>query len=375
MENIKGFWSYVHDDDTTEGGMIIRLAQDIQNQYEMIAGEKITLFVDRDALEWGMDWRNGIDTGLLTTAYFIPVITPRFFKSVECRRELQTFAKQAEQLGLRDLIMPILYVHVPELDLDSTGDKLMDLVKTYQWEDWTDLRFAASDSPEYRRAVARLASKLADVNRKMDEEVSSSSETPKIAPDNVEVLPKTEDEDLTPGSMDLISDMEETLPEWTETINEISAEITTIGGIFTRGSSKITKLDKRNANYSDRLAAIKVIAKELKKPAENINELGSKFNSHLYKVDLGIKVIADQIKSNPHSTNNPQSEDFIKSIREFDTSVDSGLSSLEGMLTQMEPLEGMSRDLRYPLKRMRKGLTLMLEGREIVKDWVKILES
>lgn len=86
-----GFFSYVHADDEAERGRIAQLARDIAERVEMLTGETIELFFDRDDLEWGDDWRNRIDNSLASTAFFIAILTPRFFTSSECRREAQFF--------------------------------------------------------------------------------------------------------------------------------------------------------------------------------------------------------------------------------------------------------------------------------------------
>jgi len=52
---LKGFWSYVHADDDADGGRVSRLAHDVAAQFEMLTGEKIDLFLDRDDIEWGED--------------------------------------------------------------------------------------------------------------------------------------------------------------------------------------------------------------------------------------------------------------------------------------------------------------------------------
>jgi hypothetical protein len=47
---------------------------------------------------------------------------------------------------------------------EQPEDDLVVLVQTFQWENWTDLRFSSPDSEPYRRAVARLASRLVAAN-------------------------------------------------------------------------------------------------------------------------------------------------------------------------------------------------------------------
>src|SRR6266511_2403370 len=123
--NARAFWSYAHRDDEAENGRIAGLARDVVAQYEMITGEMIELFLDTDSLEWGDEWRPKVDASLSSVAFFIPVLTPRYFQSVECRRELNFFARQATRLGVRELVMPILYVDVPACT--------MTLLLTRQW--------------------------------------------------------------------------------------------------------------------------------------------------------------------------------------------------------------------------------------------------
>ena len=113
MANSQGFWSYVHADDQAEGERISRLARDVAGKFEMLTGEPLALFLDRDGIKWGEVWRDKIDSSLASVAFFIPVLTPRYFRSPECRRELQFFARQATRLGIKELVLPLLYVDVP----------------------------------------------------------------------------------------------------------------------------------------------------------------------------------------------------------------------------------------------------------------------
>ncbi len=151
MANLQGFWSYVHADDQAEAERISRLARDVAGQFEMLTGESLALFLDRDAVKWGEDWRDKIDSSLASVAFFIPVMTPRYFMSPECRRELQFFARRATNLGIKELVLPLLYVDVPALHDETATDDLIALVRTFQWEDWRELRFAELTDEGYRR--------------------------------------------------------------------------------------------------------------------------------------------------------------------------------------------------------------------------------
>ncbi len=87
------FWSYTHEDDKHEDGAIVRLAERTGEEYSLLTGERLTVFVDRNDLAWGEHWKQRIDDALVSTTLFIPVITTRYFASEECRRELFRFAR------------------------------------------------------------------------------------------------------------------------------------------------------------------------------------------------------------------------------------------------------------------------------------------
>jgi hypothetical protein len=70
MASYQGFWSYVHADDEAEGGRITSLARDLAAQFEMLTGEQLALFLDKDALQWGDDWQRQINSNLEGVAFF-----------------------------------------------------------------------------------------------------------------------------------------------------------------------------------------------------------------------------------------------------------------------------------------------------------------
>lgn len=168
MPDWEGLWSYVHADDLADGERISKLARDVGDQFEMLTGETIEIFLDKDALQWGDEWRERIDDALSSIAFFVAVLSPRYFKRPECRRELNFFARRATDLGVKELVLPLLYVDVPGIHDDDVVDELVALVRTFQWEDWRDVRFLDVASEGYRRGVTRLAARLVDANTKAE---------------------------------------------------------------------------------------------------------------------------------------------------------------------------------------------------------------
>lgn len=366
MTLARGFWSYVHKDDEAEAGRIAQLARDVVAQYEMITGDSIDLFLDRDKLQWGDDWRKAVDGSLASTAFFIPVLTPRYFQSVECRRELNHFLRRAEALGLRELVMPILYTDFKGRHEDPPSDDAVALVKRHHWEDWTELRFASSTSPEYRIAVAKMASRLAEAN-----EIADKANVVEAA------LALTEEDDDSPGVVDLMAQTESALPEWAETVSLIGQEISSIGELMQDATADINVANGKQQSFAARLTILRQVSSKLKEPADKIRGFGEQFTKQLNDVDQGVVLIIQNIPGEVESQ--PEMKDkaceFFRAIQTMAHASDNGLGSLKQLIDAIQPVEAMSRDLRAPLKTLRRGLTSMYEGREVINSWVELIDQ
>src|SRR5215216_2598125 len=158
-----GFWSYVHADDDAEGGRILSLASRLAAAYRLLTAEDLQLFRDRDDVRWGDEWRSRIDQAIAGTTFFLPILTPSYFTSQECRRELLKFTAEAKRLGLEQLIMPIYWAPIPELDRlgEDAADEAIALVARYQWQDFREARLEDEGSSTFRKAVYALATEIA----------------------------------------------------------------------------------------------------------------------------------------------------------------------------------------------------------------------
>lgn len=367
MANAQGFWSYVHKDDEADNGRIARLARDIVAEYELITGESIDLFLDLDQLNWGDNWRGKIDESLSSVAFFIPVLTPRYFQSAECRRELNFFARRANELGIAQLVMPIMYADVPALHQEKLNDEAMALIKPFKWEVWTDLRFADPTSPEYRMAVGRLAKRLSDANEAVAKvDVSAAA---------AQVAEVSEREEL--GIFDRMLLAEETMPLWAETVSEIGKEIEAIGSLMRKGTADLGIADKRGKGFAGRLAVLRQIAGELEEPANRISSFGEQFASQMNDVDQGVTIMIERLPAEVQegSADATEMQKFFESIRVMAKASDEGLGALKGMIDSIDPIQKMSRDLRPPLRTLRHGLTVMYEGRQVISSWVSLIDE
>ena len=181
-----GFWSYAHQDDEADGGGILRLATRLGEEYSLLTGDELTLFVDR-SIKWGDFWRQRIDGALAETTFFLPIVTPRFFRRDECRKELLEFAGQTQSLGVQEFLLPILYADVQDLREDSP-DPALALVASTQHFDWRAVRLAGADSAEYRGALNQLATRLVEIARTVSARQLSVERSPAAEPKTLDLL-------------------------------------------------------------------------------------------------------------------------------------------------------------------------------------------
>src|ERR1035441_10525551 len=232
-----GFWSYAREDDTLDGGNILQLSHLIMEEYNLLSGEPLNLFVDRNDIVWGQQWRERIDSSLAETTFFIPIITPRYFTRPECRRELLEFAAKAKMLGVEELLLPILYIEMRGLSAENS-DEAIALVARTQYIDWHTNRLLEPHSREYRTAVNALAQRLLDIARNVAESQFLHELSSEIEDDGVQ------------GVTDIIMQVEALLPDWLDAVMSEKSVKAQVLAIWYHYQEQMVKLRKRRAPAS-----------------------------------------------------------------------------------------------------------------------------
>jgi hypothetical protein len=384
MTDLQGFWSYVHADDQAESGRISQLARDVVSQYEMLTGENINLFLDKDAIEWGERWRDKIDNSLTSVGFFVAVLTPRYFMSAECRRELQFFARRAVDLGIRDLILPLVYVDIPSLHDQEATDDLVNLVREFQWDDWTEVRFSDLDSGQYRERVSKLAARIVEANRQAEgpqlSDLALQADTTRDTNPLMGMSEELHDHDNGDeqfGTIDLLADAEEKMGIVPATLDELTKEIVKIGEIMRQGTEDVQRPNNAKSGFAYRQMILRQTALQLHEPVERIWSLSNDLSSHMHTVDQGYRIIIERAKEeiNENIDNKESFCSFFNAVRHLVASAQYSIESMEGMIKSTEPLNKLSRDLRPVLRRLRQGLTIMIELRGLYQEWINLIDA
>jgi hypothetical protein len=290
LNETAAFWSYSHEDNALDDGALLKMSQRLRDEFALITGGDLSMFVDRDALEWGDEWRRRIDGALAATTFFIPVVTPRYFTREECRRELLTFAGRAASLGLRELVLPILYVDVPDLE-ESNSDEAKALVARMQYVDWRQLRLEDSASHGYRTAIHTIAQRLAQIASEVDERereraFALAEATDPSPPNNLE---------------DLVREIDRLLPEWLLSVEDdpiVEAENMAIGTAY---EHRLARLRASNAPHSAILSTQIREARDLLPIAERNLRNAEVYAARTVELDPIVHAVVRLVEEHPES--------------------------------------------------------------------------
>ena len=163
------FLSYTRFNDRHDRGAISEFRESLESAVRAVTGEPFEIFQDVDGIGLGEHWPGKLEKILDTARFFIPMMTPSYFKSAACRAELERFLKAEEKIGRRDLILPIYYIQCPVLEDEALreADDLARKINERHREDWRDLRHHTTGTRKVRMAIEALARKIDQARRRV----------------------------------------------------------------------------------------------------------------------------------------------------------------------------------------------------------------
>jgi hypothetical protein len=199
LPELIGFFSYSRDDDQDSNNALSTIRALIQNELRARLGrsrQSLRLWQDQEAVAPGSMWESQINAAVQQSVFFIPIITPRVINSKYCGIEFKRFLDRERELGRDDLVFPILYIDVDELQDENQwrGHPLLEVIGQRQYVDWREYRYEL-DSPTLRRAAANLCAKIAASLRRpqpderaeaADREAAAQREADRVAREHAE---------------------------------------------------------------------------------------------------------------------------------------------------------------------------------------------
>jgi hypothetical protein len=358
-----GFWSYVREDDVGDDGRILTLSRDIRASYRLQTAEDLRLFVDRESIQWGEEWEKLIGDAIAGTTFFIPLITPSYFQSNACRQELLKFVREADRLGLRQLLMPVYWVTVKELEQDGpdSSDEAIRAIATHQWQDLREVRLEERESAEYRKAVNGLAGEIAKRAVEVAETVDDVPSRP------AEILEEATEDDGEPGILEILTEGDEAFEKLTNIMGGIAEDIKEVGEISETANSDLEAAVARGQGTKAALTITERYARQLSDPADRIADRGQEFAASMTSLDASMHTRLNILGE--EGSLSDEHVEFLRGVEELAATSDEALDQLADMVRSATALANVSRSLRAPVRRMKEGLQGVLDGRAIIAEW------
>ena len=146
LPEIVGFFSYARkDDDELYSARISALYSAIQHNLAALLGfgyPKFRLWRDTKDIQTGGHWQEEIKEAVGKSIFFIPIVTSEALDSGYCRFEYRTFLDRESELGRHDLVFPIIYASMPELQNEARwrADSNLFPIAERQFVDWHEFQ-------------------------------------------------------------------------------------------------------------------------------------------------------------------------------------------------------------------------------------------
>jgi cobaltochelatase CobT len=179
----EAFFSYSVVSDQADDGALHGLHRLLEGEVRQQLGDRhFSIFLDKRDLQFGVHAQAKIEASLRDVRLLIPVVSPLFFESAYCRKEVELFLARERALGRDDLILPIYYIESEPIDAPPAGDLVAATLRERQWLDWRELRYEPHDDPRVRRSIAAFARRIRDVLRELRKLAPAAPPAPPPAP-------------------------------------------------------------------------------------------------------------------------------------------------------------------------------------------------
>lgn len=366
---VNGFFSYAHADDISQ--CLQKLKADLCEEYSMLTGEALNLFIDRDGLAWGSKWQESIVAGIDSSMFFIPILTPRYFQSANCLKELRQYLSKVEIDGAPQLILPILFVDVDRdyLDIDR---EILSKVLVYQYEDWTDLRFVPRSSERYKRAVNKMAERLLSANIALERAVNQPSAEASVILENSNLASMPSGDCPPDQENDGILDSVVTVIESNQKINgqlqKASSDLVKMGEVFSSGTEQLTKGVAAKTDPRKALIISRQVASDLMPIASSYSMNIDEFSSTVFSMDHSMRVCLSHIIDNPSVTDSDR-ERVLDSVVNLSEKAEIAREQTRVFLAKVSGLKNLSRALARPVKTIESATNKCLTAFDMISEW------
>ncbi len=314
---------------------------------------------------------------------------------------MSQFVRSANALGLQQLLLSIRYIPVVDLSEQST-DELKAVAAQMQYELWDGMRLINEQSAEHRVAVNRLAARLVALTANLESDSgptspsgalssrgappqtetresvppSTSSATPLIRGREVGVVPlHANEEDDSPGLLDLVADAQPAMESWTATLTSLGPVIERFNSKFQNATKKMNHANNRADAFARKILAARELAADVEPELSELERLSREYSSGLLRIDSTFRAVFELADLSDGDDTKAAKASLKENLSTIVQNSRQAMSKLEGAADAARKNTKLSRDLRPVLRRYETAVRNMVDGFAIIEEWESIDEN
>ncbi|MEH3155305.1 MAG: TIR domain-containing protein [Gordonia paraffinivorans] len=376
-ERPAGFWSYVRKDDDAMHGKIVRLMHLIKEEFDFLTGYEMEIFVDREGIEWGEKWQQTIDQAIAEATFLIPIITPRFFQSSACRKELTQFQERAKSRGVPELVLPIIYSPVDDLTIESSNEAKRAIAAT-QHISFIAERRLDEESEAYCLKVTEMAERLIEVTNRVA--TASRDEVPSEADASETMtlelpIPQV---DESPSMIDVLAAVEAGFDAWTLTLNKFKSSIDDINRVTGKHAPRVQRA--RSKNSVSVLLALRAYADELLPTARDFLQSSLEYTEQAKIMNNAIEDLIYEMRKMSYADRMDEGVyGFYVAMVDLAQNGRVSVAQVTDFQASAKEVSTLSKEVRVPLAMIDQGNQNFIDGQDLLDEWVarlaKLVES
>lgn len=367
-----GFISYRRDDNRAFRGVVDQLRDDIANTFEARTGRNLSLFLDRDTIGWGEEWREKIRASVESATVFIPVVTMRYFTSQACRDELFAFHEVAKRLGVTQLILPIVLMGAENITREDERPEVR-LIESLNYKS-IEVQFRAGfDSPEWLSIIDEIVRDLITSLQAAEESLIAAGRSAENRLDSPSVASTGElgetgaDDQEPPLGFTEFSGAFEEVTALTETATETMGQLGEVANEFFGG------VDFESMPPKQMTILLLRSATAFAEPAKLLEQQGKELETRVTEIDASLRSLIRELRS----IDNPQATGLLAELLSgFESVDDMGETNeqMESLIGTLQFASVMSPGLRKSLQPAIRGIRAFQTSARTFGSWRDLLD-
>lgn len=363
----KGFISYKREDNADFNGVADRLRRDIAGRFQALTGRRLDLFIDRESIGWGEDWRQKIRESVEAATLFLPIITMRYFTSDACREELLTFYSNARQLGVTDLLLPIVLTGSAQINEDDPRDDVK-LLARLNYKSIEDAWLEGYESPLWNKTIFEMVRCL---------ETALPAAESRLA-ELERAAARTQHFDTSQNAEKEGEDSETDVLAVAERFERVKATaepaMQALVSFFETASSSVTDSDFSSLSTQQQRAQLLQLAGKLRDPSKEFGRLAREFEREVTNADAGLRELITELQGIDHQYARDQLRGLVTSFQGAGID-DEVLRQSEEMVAVLQVFSLMSVNLRKALTPTIGGLRSFRSALDTLRSWETLAEQ